>query len=99
GRMVAPVVGEPLPQFGVRTSYIDEAGLIWDLHTETATVAPSLGIANRFFTQAECSGPAYVNFVQPRRVFTILNLPGTWVRRDDARGGVVLFFPFDAGGA
>ena len=95
GRTIAPVVGEPFV-FGFRMAYIDNAGLIWALDPITATVSARAADA-RWYTEPNCTGPAYVSGYYPRQVFTIVNTPGAWVCRDEVAAQVLRAVSFDDG--
>ena len=82
------------------TPYMDGNGLIWSgLDPETAILKkPDITVSGGLFLQPDCTGPAYVEAVQPRNVFFIRNLLGCWVRRDDIPSQSVRFFYSDFGG-
>jgi len=93
GTTIAPLIGGPQQ---LRTDYMDDAGLLWTLEVNTATVS-AVGDAGRLFTQPGCTGPAYITAFPPRLVFTIVNLPGGWVRRDDVTAQMMQVASYDEG--
>lgn len=69
---------------GDQLTYVDDAGVLWPVDTETARVriVDLQLLTSRFYTSSDCSGVAYVIPPLPRQPF-ISDAPTVRVRRDD----------------
>jgi len=76
GRALQPIYPISPTIFGDTTTYVDDAGLFWNLDPETATVSvPGEAAGPWVFAEPECAGPAYELPFPPRRIFRTFNCP------------------------
>jgi len=77
--------------------YVDNADHEWLLDRRAAKVTP-FGTSPRYWTDASCVGPAYVDrYYGPRQVFRVATLDGYFVRPDNLLGQTIRFVSADYG--